>query len=250
MHTLVAAGLDGQRSRVNRLLAVAAFGGLPLASASPPGRLHPAHPHAVRAQIWRGISIEVLDQYPTWRRGGGRLMGSVPWWRALQGAALVDSSQGTRRTRTFAAARSGSFTAIRDPDRADRDALYMLAGAAWMYLKSTGTCSGASAVRVDPDDRACRRPSPPAGHSCRPPDDHAGGDRARFGFRSGSSEPLCSPGAWRSAYASSAGIRSRAGVRRACHLRRRPVAAPRSAVSARGCRRALRCTRRRPRQAP
>jgi len=112
MHTLVARAWDGNESWIV-LLAVAAFGGLPLAFGVASPAVYIPLILMLFALIWRGISIEVLDQYPTWRRGWGAAFGLGSLVAALcKGRPLVDSSQGSRRTEgPSPAARSRSFTA-------------------------------------------------------------------------------------------------------------------------------------------
>jgi cytochrome d ubiquinol oxidase subunit II len=140
MHTLVARAWDGNESWIV-LLAVAAFGGLPLAFGVASPAVYIPLILMLFALIWRGISIEVLDQYPTWRRGWGAAFGLGSLVAALcQGAAFgglvagVKTNGGTFAGGPFSFLHGGYaiLTAL------TATALYVLAGAAWMYLKFDG----------------------------------------------------------------------------------------------------------------
>src|SRR3981081_2530431 len=88
MRGLVARAWPGNESWIV-LLAVAAFGGLPLAYGVSSPAVYIPLILMLFALIWRGISIEVLDQYPTWRRGWGAAFGLGSLVATLcQGAAF------------------------------------------------------------------------------------------------------------------------------------------------------------------
>src|SRR5260370_158151 len=98
MHALVGRAWDGNESWIV-LLAVAAFGGLPLAFGLASPAVYIPLILMLFALIWRGISIEILDQYPTWQRGWGAAFGLGSLVAALsRGRPLVASWRGARRT--------------------------------------------------------------------------------------------------------------------------------------------------------
>src|SRR5205085_8342545 len=123
------------------LLGVAAFGGLPLAYGVASPAVYIPLTLMLFALIWRGVSIEVLAQYPTWRPGWGAAFGLGSLVAALcQGAAFGGLVAGIQTNgATFAGGPlsflHGGYAVLTG---LTATAPYMLAGAAWMFPQVDG----------------------------------------------------------------------------------------------------------------
>jgi len=142
MYELVARTWDGNESWI-LMVALAAWGGFPLALGVALPSLYIPLGLMLWSLICRGVSIEMLAQYPGWHRGWGRVFGYASLLAGFcQGAAFgglvagvaVNLSQDTFAGGPWSFLHDGyavltGLTAV---------ALYAFAGAAWVYLKSDG----------------------------------------------------------------------------------------------------------------
>ncbi|MEA2618367.1 MAG: cytochrome bd ubiquinol oxidase subunit [Chloroflexota bacterium] len=140
MYELVARAWDGNESWLV-LLAVALFGGLPLAYGIALPALYVPLTLMLLSLIWRGFSIEIIAQYRGWQRGWGLAFGVGSLVAAFsQGAAFGGLAAGVAvHGSSFA---GGPFSFLHQGyavlTGCGAVVLYLLAASAWVYDKSEG----------------------------------------------------------------------------------------------------------------
>jgi cytochrome d ubiquinol oxidase subunit II len=140
MYELVARAWDGSESWLV-LLAVAVWGGLPLAYGLALPSLYIPLTLMLLSLIWRGFSIEIIAQYRAWQRGWGLAFGLGSLVAALaQGAAFGGLVAGVAvRGSSFA---GGPFSFLHHGYAVltglGAVVLYLFAASAWVYYKSGG----------------------------------------------------------------------------------------------------------------